>query len=285
MKKIVVLLLLICYFSSCVNQKAYIVNPPNFHYFKYEKEKVLKFAVNRTNVNILGNYAITDRIGFNASLFSGFNISEINNVKLNLNYFGGELSSSYYKYKSDHLYFDFQLGYGYCENNIKHWWTADPLYGMGYGLSTECEANVRYHKLFIQPGVFFIGKKKSLGLAVKVNSVYFTDYYYYYEQILEAGDNHYSLERGIRGKTAFRNKIGFVFEPVIHLKMGDVFFIQFIGAFSNNIHRSYAYEYLYAHILDPPVLHEFPNPQHAFFKIYMGFEFTLGKNKKPIKYE
>jgi hypothetical protein len=283
MTKYILLLIIFISLSSCSNQKAYIVSSPNINCFKYEKEKNIKFAAQGLNYNLQTNVALNNKFGLTASLYGGLNINEINRSGIKLNFIGGEIGGIYYKYLTNHIYFESQLGYGYCDNNTDAGWASDPLSAMGlHGSSYFCETNTNYHKLFIQPCVFFIGKKKSLGLGLKVNSVYFVNYHYSFKNILVDGDtgSGYDTESGIEGETGFYNKLGFVFEPVINLKFKDVFYIQFIGALSNNIHNGISNEYVASG--PTSVEHSFSNPQHIYFKINLGWEFKLGKNKKPI---
>ncbi len=279
MKKHIFYLIIIISLSSCTIQKAYIVNSPNVNCFKYEKEKNLKFAINNLSLNAQTNLALNNKFGLSASLYGG-----IGDLHAESGFGGAEIGGIYYKYLSNSKYFELQGGYGYCYNKIDTWWPTDPFMFVGlHGTSYSCISNTNYHKLYLQPTFFLVGKKASLGFALKCNTIYFNKYYFEFCNKLDDGAGEGSDgKREREGITSFNNKYGFMFEPVINFKLGQVFFIQFVGALSNNIDTGKAYEYINNRPTNPFTEYSFSNPQHTYFKINVGFEFKLGKDKKPI---
>lgn len=275
-------LLIFVFLSSCTIQKAYIVNPPNVNCFQFEKEKNLKVAINNLSLNTQFNVALNKMFGLSSSLYGGFGHFYSNSG------FGGlEIGGIFYKYLTNKKYFELQAGYGFCSNKLETGWPTDPFSFLGlHGTSFDCETNTNYHKLYLQPVFYYIGKKTSIGFALKFNTVYYNKYYYKFNQLLDDGDGEGSDGREEReGTIAFNDKYGFVYEPVINIKFGSVFFIQFAGAISNNIVSGKAYEYLNGRLSTSQGEFTFSNPQHTYFKINAGLEFKLGKNKKPIIHE
>jgi len=285
MKKYIFYLIIIILLSACDAQRAFIVNPPNVNCFKYEKEKNLKFAINGLNLNVQQNSILNNKFGLASILYGGmsYDRSYYHQSKMSGFYLGAELGGIYYKYFTHHKYFEIQSGYGYCNNQIYRY-RPDPFTAVGlHGTYYECNSNTDYHKLYLQPAFFFIGNKMSIGFASKLNLVYFNKYDYSFTNQLDDGNDGYTSRAGIKGQSSFSNKFCFVYEPVINIKFGKIFYIQFVGALANNVYTGTSYDYIDGH--NPyfnPTFHTFHNPQYSYVKMNIGFEFKLGKGKKSL---
>jgi len=265
------------FLASCTFQKSVIVDPPNLCNFKYEKEKNLKIASNNLSLNFQGNYAFSKCFGAGLNLYSG--AGDFNSKSGSFN--GTDASLTFYKHFNEYVYFELQTGYGICRNN-----SSTNYEDMGslleYGVRTTYTSNTTYQKTFLQPELSFTLKRISINSAVKISGLYFNHYYYDYN----SWDNSNGDEEVLttEGSVTFNNKTGLVIEDIKEFKFGDCFFIQLVTSFSlHNIQTGTATSYYGGGYMSDKTIN-FSNPNLWPFKVFVGFDIKLGKNKKPLNF-
>lgn len=247
-------------------QKAYVVNTPNVNCFQKDEEKNYKVAASLQSISFQTNWSLTNKYGISSSLFACGGVPWT---------CGFEIGGIYFKNVSNKFYFEIQTGYGYFSSKSDINRPADFSAFMGlYGRRYKQSSNTKYHKLYSQPSFFFVSKNISLGLALKIDIPYFTNYYWTFEDEL-------SGERGIETKSTmaeFHDKFGLEFEPVFKLKFRRAFFIQ--------IAKSYAFNSFTSDLItsfthgNGPVISKYKNPAHSTVIINIGLEYKLEKRKK-----
>jgi hypothetical protein len=151
-----------------------------------------------------------------------------------------------------------------------------------YGARFTNTSNATYQKTFLQPEISFSFKRVSINSALKFSGLYFNHYYYdYYSWDNSNGDEEVITTEG---SVTFNNKTGLMIEDIKEFKFGDCFFLQFVTSFSlHNIETGTANShYGGGYVSGEPI--NFSNPNLWPFKVFVGFDIKLGKNKKPLSF-
>jgi len=256
--------------SSCdpqFIQKTYIVNSPNVNCFQNENEKNIKLTGSGHQVEVQSDIALTNKYGIAATLFAG---------GWNPLQYGGEIGGIYFKSTpDDKFHYELQAGYGYFKDRSDIYRDLSPSY-MTYKNWYRQNVNTNYHKLYIQPTAFIVKKWFKIGLSAKINAVYYTDYNFHYEK--EEQDQNSDVF--YISDSQFKNKLGFVFEPVLTIKIGKIFYIQAVKPFSTRICNSQLLKNWNVYSENDGSL---KNPQVLSLLLNVGMEFKLEKRKTKPK--
>jgi hypothetical protein len=257
--------------SSCTFQKSYIVDSPNICNFQYEKEKNIKISTNNISLNAQGNYAFGKNFGAGLNFYTGGE-----NLNYLTSYFGGDVNFEYFKHVNKLIYLELQTGYGICDNKLTSG-QLDAGRVMEYGKNYTFKNNTTYQKIFLQPDITFKLKHISISNAVKISGVYFNNYNYTYEMDDNSDGDMHTIN--YYGHINFKNKYGLILQDVEEFKFNNCFFIQFVTSYSpNNIENGIAYgDHDSGYI-------KFKNPSVWVFKVFVGVDFKLGKNKNPLTF-
>ena len=263
---ILVLIVIITIFNSCtvLNQKAYFANPPNVNCFQTEKEKNLKLSQGLNHFEAQSNIAFNKNIGISTGLYGGFK-----------GQYGVEIAGIIYNKFNDNNYFESQIGYSYFINKSKE------SGGEMFIVIPGQDINTKYHKIFIQPTYFLTSKHINIGIAIKLNAVYFEKYHYYYDYHFYPEDDDYVSHHFFTAD--FNHKWNFVCEPTINIQLNRAkLYFQISGIFSNKIYDFQTYSGYSRH--EGPISNiaesgKAKNPQHVNFLFTIGHIFKYKKKK------
>jgi len=280
MKKLIIYPFFIVFLTSCSIQKSVIIDAPNLCNFIYEKEKNIKIVSNNYSLQVQGNYAFNKCFGAGLNIY-GNPVDIFSESELNLKgFYGADASLTFYKYLNKVVYFELQNGYGMCYNNSLSYL----IDGLEYGTKTEYVSNTTYQKIFLQPEFSFIlerMKVSRISTALKFSGLYFYDYYFSYNS---RNNTEELSDIKTQGTVAFNNKASMLLEYINECKVGDCFFIQFVTSFPlyNIRNETNYYQTGGGQITDKSI--SFSNPCVWPFKVFIGFDIKLGKDKKLLNF-
>lgn len=259
-------------FTSCnpkLTQKAYFVNSPNVNCFDSPKEKNINVEGSLHQIGIQSNIALDSTYGISSSLFAA------NGPPWS---YGAEIAGIFYKDLTKRHYVEGDLGCGYFKIQSEIY-RNDLSTMLGLSGNKYYQNNFStYYSIYAQPSYFYKMDWLSLGISLKLNVVYFSNYYYYDSETE-------TDERGtfINSTEAyFHKKIAFVCEPVLTAKFRKGFYFQLVWAKANNIFNSPitgTYEGWHSSS-SYSVSEKIKNPQLAPWIINIGVNIKLNGKRK-----